>query len=87
MSDWRIEITRDALKALAKLDKPVRRRIQSAIDRLAHDPRPEGAVALKGSSGYLRLRVGDYRVISRVDDGNLVVVVVDLGHRRAIYQR
>lgn len=84
---YQIEITRDALKTLAKLDKPIRRRLQTAIDRLAEDPRPSGVTALKGLSDYLRIRVGDYRVIYRVEDGRLVVVVVAVGHRREIYER
>jgi len=79
---YRIEITRDALRALVKLDKPVRRRLQAAIDKLADDPHPSGAIALQGVYGAYRVRVGDYRVIYTVDDGRLVVVVVDLGHRR-----
>jgi mRNA interferase RelE/StbE len=84
---YQIEITRDALKTLAKLDKPIRRRLQTAIDRLTEDPRPSGVTALKGLSDYLRIRVGDYRVIYRVEDGRLVVVVVAVGHRREIYER
>lgn len=87
MSGWHIEITRDALKTLGKIDKPMRRRLQTAIDNLADNPRPTGVVALKSEPGYLRLRVGDYRVIYRVEDEHLVVVVVDLGHRREIHDR
>lgn len=86
MSRYRISIQRDALRALAKLDKPVRRRIQTAIDRLADDPRPAGVRALTGRPGVLRLRVGDYRVIYQVHDLKLLVLVVDLGHRSAIYR-
>ncbi len=48
---YRIELTRDALRALAKLDKPVRRRVQGAIDRLADDPHPAGMIALRGAPG------------------------------------
>jgi mRNA interferase RelE/StbE len=84
---YQIEITRDALKTLAKLDKPIRRRLQAAIDRLGDDPRPSGVIALKGLPDYLRIRVGDYRVIYRIEDGRLVVVVVAIGHRREIYER
>lgn len=87
MTRWHIEITRDALKTLAKLDKPVRRRLQAAIDRLAVQPRPAGVVPLQNRPGHLRLRVGDWRVVYRVEDDRLVVLVVDLGHRREIYQR
>jgi mRNA interferase RelE/StbE len=84
---WHIEITRDAAKTLTKLDKPVRRRLQAAIDKLSENPRPTGVVALKSEPAYLRLRVGDYRVIYRIEDGHLVVVVVALGHRREVYER
>lgn len=85
---YRIEITRDALKALRKLDKPVRRRVQAAIDALQHDPRPAGTVAMQGRlKGAYRVRVGDYRVVYMVQDAELVILVVDLGHRREIYDQ
>lgn len=84
---YHIEIARDALRALSKLDKPIRRRLQTAIDRLGNDPRPNGAIALQGLPGAYRVRVGDYRVIYTVEDDQLVVLVVDLGHRREIYRQ
>ncbi|QGK68838.1 type II toxin-antitoxin system RelE/ParE family toxin [Allosaccharopolyspora coralli] len=87
MSHYRLEITRDAVKTLAKLDKPIRRRLQAAIEKLRDDPRPGGVVAVTGQPGYLRRRVGDYRILYRVDDNQLVVVVVALGHRREVYER
>ncbi|WP_370452586.1 type II toxin-antitoxin system RelE/ParE family toxin [Corallococcus sp. CA054B] len=55
------------------------------IDALATEPRPVGAEKLKGSD-YLRIRIGDYRVIYQVEDGRLVVLIVELGHRREIYR-
>jgi mRNA interferase RelE/StbE len=86
MSRYRIEVTREALRALAKLDKPVRRHVQVAIDGLGENPRPSGVIALQGLRGAYRLRVGNYRVIYTIDDNRLVVLVVDLGHRREIYR-
>lgn len=86
MRVYRIEIARDALRALSKLDKPIRRRIEAAIDRLADDPRPAGVVAVKSMPGHLRMRVGDYRVIYEVQDHMLVVLIVECGHRREIYR-
>jgi len=83
---YRIELTRDALRALAKLDKPVRRRVQGAIDRLADDPHPAGMIALRGAPGAFRIRVGDYRVIYVLRDDLLLVVVIDIGHRRDVYR-
>lgn len=86
MSRYQIEITRDALRALAKLDKPVRRRVQAAIDKLGDQPRPPGVIALQGLRRAYRLRVGNYRVIYTVDGSRLVVLVVDIGHRRESYR-
>jgi mRNA interferase RelE/StbE len=83
---YRIAVTRDALRVLAKLDKPIRRRIQTAIDRLADDPRPHGVIALRGLQGAYRIRIADCQVIYTVDDGELLVPVVDLGHRSEIYR-
>ena len=73
-------------KQLAALDKPIRRRVAAAIDALATNPRPAGAIALQGVSGLLRVRVGDYRVIYAVNDGELIVLIVSIGHRREIYR-
>jgi mRNA interferase RelE/StbE len=86
MTRYRIEITREALRALTKLDKRVRRRVQAAIDGLSEQPRQPGVLALRGLRRAYRLRVGDYRVIYTVDDGRLTVLVVDLGYRREIYR-
>ena len=85
-ASYRIELTRDALRALAKLDKPVRRRVQGAIDRLADDPHPAGMIALRGAPGAFRIRIGDYRVIYVLHDDLLLVVVIDIGHRRDVYR-
>jgi mRNA interferase RelE/StbE len=86
VSAFRIELRPAAVRALKKLDPPVRRRIQGAIALLAEDPRPPAARKLQGRDG-LRVRVGDYRIIYTVEDDVLLVVVVTLGHRREVYDR
>lgn len=86
MSAFRIELRPAAVRALKKLDPPVRRRMQGAIALLAEDPRPPAARKLQGRDG-LRVRVGDYRIIYTVQDDVLLVVVVTLGHRREVYDR
>ncbi len=75
-----------ARKAFLALDGPVRSRVGAAIDALAADPRPPGAKALVGMVGALRVRVGAYRVVYEVQDDRLVVLVIDVGHRREIYR-
>jgi mRNA interferase RelE/StbE len=86
VSGYRIELRPAAVRALRKLDPPVRRRVQGAIALLAQDPRPPAARALLGRPG-LRVRVGGYRIIYAVTDDVLLVVVVTLGHRRDVYNR
>ncbi len=86
MSQYRIELRPAAVRALRKIDQPVRHRLQGAIALLAQDPRPPAARALQGRPG-LRVRVGDYRIMYTVADDVLLVVVVTLGHRRDVYDR
>jgi mRNA interferase RelE/StbE len=86
VSQYRIELRPAAVRALRKIDQPVRHRLQGAIALLAQDPRPPAARALQGRPG-LRVRVGDYRIMYTVADDVLLVVVVTLGHRRDVYDR
>lgn len=83
----RYEITyaQSALKALRRLDRGIARRILIAVDALASDPRPRGCAQLKGGSGEMRIRVGDHRVIYDVNDREVVILVLAIGHRREVY--
>ena len=85
MSQYEVELLPAAVRSLRKLPPEAKRRIQAVIDLLADDPRPPAATRLVGRVEW-RVRTGDYRVLYRIDDGVLVVVVVDLGHRREIYR-
>lgn len=82
---YRVELRPAAVRALKKLDPPIRRRIQGVITLLAEDPRPPAARALRGRPG-LRVRVGDYRIVYTVADDVLLIVVVTVGHRRDVYR-
>jgi mRNA interferase RelE/StbE len=84
---YRIEWRPRARKAFLALDKPVRRRIGEAVDALAADPRPAAAKMITGAHGVLRIRVGDYKVVYTIDEGELIVLVLDAGHRSEIYGR
>ena len=84
---YRIEWRPRARKAFLALDKPVRRRLGEAVDALAADPRPAAAKMITGAHGVLRIRVGDYRVVYTIDEGELIVLVLDAGHRSEIYGR
>ena len=87
---WRIEFEDAALKELAKLDKPVARRILAFLrERVAvlDDPRSVGE-ALKGSKlgEFWKYRVGDYRIVAHIEDKALRVLVLKVGNRREVYR-
>lgn len=88
---WRVELDPAAERELAKLDQSVARRILKFLhDRVAilDDPRSIGQ-ALKGSrlGEFWKHRVGDYRVISHIEDSALRVLVIRIAHRRKVYRR
>jgi len=87
---WTIELTASAVRHLEKLDKAVERRIWKFLhERIAllENPRTLGK-ALRGETlgEFWRYRVGDYRLITSIEDDRLVVLVIKIGHRREIYQ-
>ena len=87
---WQIRFDESSKKDLARLDKPVANRIVAFLrERVAPltNPRSIGE-ALKGSKlgEFWKYRVGDYRIISRIEDGELLIIVVKLGNRREVYR-
>ena len=74
-----------AERDLRRIHRPDQERIREKIDTLADDPRPPGVKALHGQP-YLRLRVGDYRVLYEVRDKVLIVMVIRVAHRREVYR-
>ncbi len=85
---WTIEYSETALKKLEKLDRQTARLILDYLDvRIAPatDPRQFGKPLSGSLKGRWRFRVGDYRIICRIRDAEVVVLVIDLGHRRHVY--
>lgn len=78
---------RDAVRAYRRLHGPLRERIRTAVDSLAGEPRPVGAVKLAGRDDF-RIRVGDYRIVYAIDDRDRdrVVLVARIAHRREVYR-
>lgn len=87
---WQIELTATAVKQLSKLDKNEAKRITGFLrDRLApmDDPRSTGKALTGPSLGiFWRYRVGDYRIICDIQDGDLRVLVIEIGNRREVYR-
>ena len=83
---YRLTITREAVKSLDAIQKRDRVRIYERLDQLAVDPfGMSGVKKLKGQDNY-RLRVGDYRVLYLIEDSDLLILVVEVGHRREVYR-
>jgi len=82
---YAVLIERRAQRALAKIAQPQRDRIIAAIQRLGDEPRPAGVKKLSGREAW-RIRVGAYRVLYEIRDSQLIVLIVDVGHRRGIYR-
>jgi mRNA interferase RelE/StbE len=87
---WTVEISDVAEHQLKKLDRPVQKRILNWLaDRIegCKDPRHFGE-PLKGNyAGFWRYRIGNYRVICEIQDDIVVVMVLNIGHRRQIYRQ
>ncbi len=81
---YKIIIKKKAKKFIDKLPKNERIRVAKAIEAL---PNGEDIKKLKGYSDLLRLRVGDYRIIYTVNNGELLVIVIDAGNRGEIYNQ
>jgi mRNA interferase RelE/StbE len=83
---FRIEFVPSARRALLGLPRAAAQRIRMAIDALADAPRPHGSIKLAGGEGFLRIRVGDYRVVYLVRDRELIVLVVRIADRKDVYR-
>ena len=84
---YTIQTSKQAVKFLRNItDRRLALRLRQAIDELAATPHPPGCLKLQGNDELYRVRVGDYRVIYQIQDAVLVVLVVQIGHRRDIYR-
>ncbi|HYD39036.1 MAG TPA: type II toxin-antitoxin system RelE/ParE family toxin [Allosphingosinicella sp.] len=86
---WAIQFHPDAAKDLTKIDRADAARIVKTLEtRIADrdDPRSLGA-ALKGDhQGYWRWRIGHYRVVARIEDARVTILVVRVAHRKEVYR-
>lgn len=81
---YKIVVKKPAKKFIDRLPMNEKRRVVAAIEQL---PNGEDIKRLKGHGDLLRLRVGPYRIIYSVDNGQLIVYIIDVGNRGEIYKR
>jgi mRNA interferase RelE/StbE len=84
---FEVELTRRAARSLRKLGQEERKRIGRVPDDLATEPRPPASKRLRGTDDLWRVRTGAYRIVYRVEDDRLLVLVVLVGHRRDVYDQ
>jgi mRNA interferase RelE/StbE len=83
---YKVEFAASAVREFRALERPMQRRIAVRIDQLAENPLPPDVKKLSGKPDHYRIRVGEYRVIYRMESKRVTVVVVKIGHRRDIYR-
>jgi mRNA interferase RelE/StbE len=85
---WTINFSEVALKQLKKLDKQTAQRIVDYLTKrvsLTENPKLLGKALLFSKIGLWRYRIGDYRVICKINDAAITILVLELGHRKNIY--
>lgn len=86
MASYSVLIKPSAAKELEELPIKTRRKVVARVVGLADDPRPRGCVKLSGEEKY-RLRQGDLRILYEINDDDLTVTLVKIGHRRNVYRK
>ena len=72
-------------KNLKKLDPFVRKQIKAYLNRVTENPRAKGKALVANRTGQWRYGVGAYRVIVNIQDSELIILALEVGHRRDIY--
>lgn len=86
---YSVEYTLQAAKQLKKLDVYTRKLILSWIEKNlvdCEDPRIHGKSLTANRSGQWRYRIGDYRLIAQIQDDKVLILILEVGHRREIYK-
>ncbi len=86
---YRLLYTEDSLRQLKKMDPSAQRLIVTYLRKLEHleEPRSKGKALSAHLKGFWRYRIGDYRAICEINDDEIIIIVIDIGHRKDIYKR
>jgi len=82
---YEIKIKRKAQKSLSKIPEPFQSKIIESIRGLSEDPFPMQSKKLTGRDGW-RIRIGNYRAIYEVLNNELIILVLNIAHRKDIYR-
>ena len=81
------EIEPPARQQIRAIPREVQQRVTTALSQLAEQPRPLNAKRLTGYDRTYRLRLGSYRIFYEIEDRIRVILVIEVGHRREVYDR
>jgi len=85
--EWQVELLPSARRELLALRTPIQNRLRNAIRTLSQDPLPSDSIAMRGKEiGLHRMRVGNYRVVYRLQAERICVLVIHIGHRSEVYR-
>jgi len=75
-------------KQLKKLDAAISKRVLDYLEQveLLDNPRSRGKALTSNLAGLWRYRVSDYRILCRIRDDELIITVIEIGHRSTVYQ-
>ena len=84
---YKIKISEKLERKLARIPKRDKIHIEEKIGLLSFDPRPNDCKKLQGNKRppLYRVRSGNYRIIYTIEDKKLIILIVDIGHRKDIY--
>jgi mRNA interferase RelE/StbE len=83
---YRVAFNAHAARAFRKLHGDVQERFKPILDGLRANPRPRGSERVVGMQMIYRIRSGDYRLLYEVHDKEILILVIDVGHRREVYR-
>lgn len=85
---WEIRFSKEAVRSLRKLDKKIATAVRNELEEIGKldDPRSRGKWLKHDLRGLWRYRVGDYRIVCDIVDEKIVVLVLDVEHRSAVYK-
>ena len=87
---YRVEYLPQVVKTLEKMEKYTKKILVEWIEKNLVDcenPRIHGKPLAANRAGQWRYRVGDYRIIAKIEDDKLVILVIAIGHRREVYDK
>ena len=90
MSKYTVEFTKEALRQLKKLDQYTAMMIVAWVRKNlegCENPRQHGKGLTANRGGQWRYRVGDYRLIAEIQDSRIVILILNVGHRRDVYHQ